>query len=485
MHAANSLPKIGTPVSRAGASNTLSRQRLGLRQSAAAFHRMTRDTNAAEVCRNPQPCGGLVVTCKNSHRFVSSSIFGFLVALICYFMQQEIIAADGQWVATWGCAPQLTENTPRQNNLPPAPLAYSTLRQFVRTTIGGQHLRVRFSNAFGTNSVVINSAHVALAAGTGSVSGGVINPATDTALTYHGMPSITIPPGVEVVSDPVAFNLPPVTNLSVSIHYGYVSPNTVHVGYITGHPGSRTTSYILGSNAVSAATMTGAVTTKHWYTITGVDVLADSSSRAIVVLGDSLTDGRGSTDDGNNRWPDVFARRLSTNAPTVGVSVVNMGIGGNAIFGGLGPAAVDRFDRDVLNQSGVRYLIVFEGVNDIGSGSSSMTTATNLVNAYIQFANKAKARGIRAYGATITPFGGSGYYSTLHEAERQFVNSWLRTNTVFDGVIDFDAVVRDPANATRFKAEFHPGVNANDWLHLNPLGYQALADSIDLNLFAP
>jgi len=167
------------------------------------------------------------------------------------------------------------------------------------------------------------------------------------------------------------------------------------------------------------------------------------------------------------------------------VAVVNMGIGGNAIFGGLGPAAVNRFDRDVLGQAGVRYFILFEGVNDIGSGSSSMTTATNLVNAYAQMASKAKARGIRAYGATITPFGGSGYYSTLHEQERQFVNAWIRTNTIFDGVIDFDAVVRDPVTLTNFQAVFYPGVNANDWLHLNVLGYKTMADAVDLNLFTP
>jgi lysophospholipase L1-like esterase len=162
-----------------------------------------------------------------------------------------------------------------------------------------------------------------------------------------------------------------------------------------------------------------------------------------------------------------------------------MGIGGNAIFGGLGPAAVNRFDRDVINQNGVRCLIVFEGVNDIGSGASSMTTATNLVNAYIQFANKAHARNIRAYGATITPFGGNGYYTTLHEQERQFVNAWFRTNTVFDGVIDFDAAVRDPVTLTNFQAAFFPGVNANDWLHMNPAGYKAMGDAIDLNLFTP
>jgi lysophospholipase L1-like esterase len=229
--------------------------------------------------------------------------------------------------------------------------------------------------------------------------------------------------------------------------------------------------------------LAGAAKTAHWYIITGVDVLADALSKGIVTLGDSITDGRGSTTDGNNRWPDNLARRLVTNAPSAGVAVVNMGIGGNAIFGGLGPAAVARFDRDVLNQSGVRWLIVLEGVNDIGGATSSgsPTLATNLINAYTQFANKAHARNMRAYGATITPFGGNSYYTTAHESARQTVNGWFRTNTVYDAVIDFDAVVRDPVTLTNLL----PAYDTGDHLHLNPAGYQAMANAIDLNLFAP
>jgi len=396
---------------------------------------------------------------------------GLLIVLTCI---NPLLAADGHWVTTWGCAPQLTE----PGNRPPVPLAHSTLRQFIRPSIGGTHVRVRFSNAYGTNSVNLNAASIALAPSPASAGHGDIITATDKRLTFHGAPEVVIPRGDSVYSDPIDFNLPALTNVAISIYFGDISTTTIN-----GHPGSRTTSFIVASNTVSAASMPGASKTKHWYIITGLEVLADSSSKVIVVLGDSLTDGRGSTDDGNNRWPDILAQRLITNAPTASVGVVNMGIGGNAIFGGLGPAAVHRFDRDVLNQNGVRYLIVFEGVNDIGSRSSSMATATNLINAYTEFANKTRARGIRAYGATITPFGGNGYYSMLHEQERQFVNAWFRTNTVFDGVIDFDAAVRDPANPTKFKAEYHPGLNASDWLHLNVLGYKAMADSIDLSLF--
>ncbi len=387
------------------------------------------------------------------------------------------LGADGHWVTTWGCAPQLTE----PGNLPPVTLANSTLRQFVRTTLGGKIIRVRLSNAYGTNAVNVNTAHVALSSGTGSAGNGDINTATDKTLTFRGVPGVVIPPGETVMSDPLNFDLPAITNVAVSILFGDISATTIN-----GHPGSRTTSFILPGNAISIASLPTASKTAHWYIITGIEVLADATSKAIVILGDSITDGRGSTTDGNDRWPDNLAKRLITNAPTAGVSVVNMGIGGNAIFGGLGPAAVNRFDRDVLNQSGVRYLIVFEGVNDIGGdGSGTTALATNLINAYTQFANKARARNIKAYGATITPFGGNGYYTTPHENVRQLVNAWFRTNTVFDGVIDFDAIVRDPVTLTNFQAAFFAGANANDWLHMNPAGYKAMADGIDLNLFTP
>ena len=398
-------------------------------------------------------------------------VSGIAFALAC--AQLQIFAADIHWVTTWACGQQLTE--PR--NLPPVPLANSTLREFVHNSIGGQTIRVRLSNMYGTTSVTINAAHLALAANLGS---GEIIPATDKALTFNGAPGTMISPGGSVYSDELAFDLPALTNVAISIFYGDISATTIN-----GHPGSRTTSFIIAGNAVSAASLPAARKTEHWFTATGIEVQAKKSARTIVVLGDSITDGRGSTTDGNNRWPDDLAARLITNAPTADVAVANMGIGGNAIFGGLGPAGVRRFDGDVPGQNGVRYLIVFEGVNDIGGLRSDMTTATNLINAFAEFAAKAQARNIRVYGATITPFGGNGYYSALHEAERQYVNAWIRTNNVFDGVIDFDAAVRDPENLTKFKAAFHPGLNANDWLHMNPLGYKAMADAIDLSLFAP
>jgi lysophospholipase L1-like esterase len=401
---------------------------------------------------------------------------GLLGALLVWLVCQHasLLAAETHWVTTWGCAPQLTE----PNNLPPVPLTNCTLRQFVRASIGGKSVRVRFSNLFGTDDVTIRSARIALAAGKGSAGGGEINLATDTRLKFHGADQVIIPRGEVVLSDSVDFDLPALGDVALSAYFGDNSATTV-----TGHPGSRTTSFIIASNAVSAASLPDARKTAHWYLIAGIEVQADTASTAIVVLGDSITDGRGSTTDGNNRWPDILAQRLSTNAPTAGVAVVNMGIGGNAIFGGLGPAATNRFDRDVLEQAGVRYFILFEGANDIGGRNSSLSTATNLVNAYAQMAGKAKAGGIRAYGATITPFGGNAYYSELHEQERRYINSWIRTNTVFDGVVDLDAAVRDPMTLTNLQTAYHSGLNANDWLHLNPAGYRAMGEAIDLNLF--
>jgi lysophospholipase L1-like esterase len=332
---------------------------------------------------------------------------------------------------------------------------------------------VRFSNAYGTNPVTMNSVHVALAEGAGSAGSGNINTATDKALTFHGAPAITIPPGAEVLSDPFDYNLPSLTNLAVTIYFGNVSANT-----ITGHPGSRTTSFIEPGNVVTAASLPTAAKVRHWYIITGIDVLADKPSHALITLGDSITDGRGSDTDGNDRWPDDLAVRLNTNAPTARVAVLNQGIGGGGIYSGLGPSAVARFDGDVTGQSGGRWLIVFAGVNDIG-GDRNGTIATNLIAAYQQFISKAHSHNLLVYGATITPFGGNGYFTTSHENSRQTVNTWIRTNTLYDGVIDFDAVVRDPVTLTNLLSAY----NCGDGLHLNPTGYHAMANAINLTLF--
>lgn len=381
----------------------------------------------------------------------------------------RMYAGEDHWFTTWACAPQLTE----PGNLPPAPLDGSTLREFVHPSIGGRRLRLRLANLFGTQPLVMQAVHIALAAGTGSRGPGEINPATDRALTFGGSAGLTLPPGATAYSDPVEFELPPLGTLAISLAIDRAPGAT-----ITGHPGSRTTSFIQAGDAVAASRLPAAVRTAHWYFITGLEVLADNSSQTLAILGDSITDGRGSTTDGNDRWPDVLAQRLQTNALTAGVAVANLGIGGNGIFGGLGPAAVNRFERDILHQSGVRWLILFEGVNDIG-GRAGDSIGTNLVAAYAQFARLAQAQNLRVYGATITPFGGNHYYTPVHERERQLVNTWIRTNQLYDALIDFDAAVRDPLTLTNLRAAY----NSGDGLHLNPAGYRAMADAIDPALF--
>jgi lysophospholipase L1-like esterase len=400
--------------------------------------------------------------------FTKKSVAVLSLAIIFYCAQHTIAALDQDvhWVGTWGSSQQLTE----PKNLPPPPgLTSNTLRQVVHVSVGGKHLRMRFSNVFGKNPVTMSSVHLALSGG-----GSAIKTNSDQALMFHGKSSVTIPAGESVLSDPFDFDLAPLSDLAVTIHFDGTS------GDVTGHPGSRSTSYLQAGDAVSAADLSTAARPQHWYILNGIDIEAEASSAAIVALGDSITDGRGSGTDKNDRWPDNLARRLQAGQDTANIAVLNEGIGGNCVLrGGLGPTALSRFERDVLSQSGVRWLIIFEGVNDIGGGGSSMTTASNLVAAYAQFANKARAHNIVTYGATITPFGGSGYFTTLHEQERQYVNAWMRTNTVLDGLIDFDATVRDPQNPSRLL----PAADSGDHLHLNERGYRMMADTIDLKLF--
>ena len=291
-------------------------------------------------------------------------------------------ASARRWVGTWACGPQLTE----PGNNPPAPgLGGNTLpSQLVYTSLGGERLRVRLSNEFGDAPVTMRAVHVAASAG-----GDAIHAGTDRALAFSGAAAVTIPAGQSVWSDAFDFALAHQARIAISVNFGAVPAG------ITGHPGSRTTSYLAPGDAVSSPRLAGAATTDHWYYITGIDVMADAAAAAVVTLGDSLTDGRGSTTNGNDRWPDNLSRRLRANAPTAKVAVLNVGIGGNAVAsGGLGPAAVQRFTRDVLGQSGVRWLIVFEGVNDI-CGPNGAQAAQDLIAAYGRFIDSAHAQGFR------------------------------------------------------------------------------------------
>lgn len=379
------------------------------------------------------------------------------------------------WVGAWTSMPQLTE----PHNMPPPPftqdglvLADATLRQTVRVTVGGRRMRLRFSNAFGGAVLPITAVTVALPKdGRAGVS--AIEPASVRRVTFNGRPSVNVPRGALVVSDPLDFPLTPRSNLTVTTYLerGQASND------VTSHPGSRTTSHLLNGNHVESADLPGATPTDHWYFLSGVEVV--SAASAVVMIGDSLTDGRGSTTNGNNRWPDQLLDRMGP-----GVAVLNQAAGGNRVLNdGLGPSVLARLDRDLLAQSGVRWTIVFEGVNDIGTAATTEAAqkqvADDLIAAYQQIADRAHAHDIKVYGATITPFGDSFYDEGFREESRQTVNRWIRTGRHFDAVIDFDATVRDPANPRRLLA----AADVGDHLHLNPTGYRMLAEAVPLKLF--
>jgi lysophospholipase L1-like esterase len=382
---------------------------------------------------------------------------------------KDISNHDEVWVGTWSTAPQLVE----PHNMPPEPgLSYNTLRQVIRVSLGGDSLRVRFSNEFSTSPVTLNVVHIALSAG-----GSAIDTTTNKELRFNGKSKVTIEPGTTITSDPIHFILKPRSDLAITIHFGNTSPD------VTGHPGSRTTSYLLPGNEVSAVDFTGAVKTDHWYITNGIDVVAPKSAAAVAILGNSITDGRGSGTNKQNRWPDELARRLQENPDTRMVAVLNQGIGGNCVLRDcLGPAALSRFDRDVIGATRVRWLIIFEGINDIGQTQgveAADEVAGNLITTYEQMIDSAHAAGIRVFGATLLPFGGSFYDTPEHEVARTKVNQWIRSSGWFDNVIDLDAALRDPLNPLCFL----PAADTGDHLHPNETGHRMMAEAVDLTLF--
>ncbi|MDE3103583.1 MAG: SGNH/GDSL hydrolase family protein [Acidobacteriota bacterium] len=388
-------------------------------------------------------------------------------------------AAPPAWVASWGSSQQVPEP---QNSLPPDDLRDATLRQTVHLSVGGAALRVHLSNAFGTHALRVTAAQVAKPVVPG---GSAIDPATTHPLTFAGRAEVSIPPGAEMISDALPLAVAPGADLTLSIHLE--SPPDQQ----TGHPGSRATTYYVHGDLTSAADLPGAHHVDHWYQLTAVDVLARAPAATVVALGDSITDGHGATTNGNDRWPDALARRLQSNPATASVGVSNQGIGGNHLLtDGLGPNALARLDRDMLAPAGVRWVLLLEGVNDLGglarTGEVPQARHDALVQqvlaAYQQIIDRAHAHGLRLYGATITPYVGSDYYhpGPLSEADRQAVNAWIRTAGHFDAVVDFDQAVRDPAHPDRLL----PAFDCGDHLHPSPAGYQAMADAIPLALFA-
>jgi lysophospholipase L1-like esterase len=296
-------------------------------------------------------------------------------------------------------------------------------------------------------------------------------------VTFSNRPSITIPAGTLGTTDPIDLSASPATDLSISIYLASGQSGTS----ITAHPGSRTTSWFQrGDHARAASLPPGAAKAAHWYFLSAVQGQLPAAAGALAIVGDSITDGRGSTDDGNDRWPDLLAARLRA-AGRADVGVVNVAAGGNAVLrGGLGPPASRRIGRDVLARGGVRWALVFEGVNDIGGAGAAQQKAVGdqLVQAYERMVREMRKERIKVFGGTIAPFAGSSYGHVEREKTRVRVNEWIRKNGTFDGVVDFDAAVRDPQDRDRLLQMFDSG----DHLHLNPVGNQALANVFKLEL---
>jgi lysophospholipase L1-like esterase len=406
---------------------------------------------------------------------------GFLL-YVGFLLPQLLLAASSApqtWVATWGSSQQIPEP---QNELQIDDLRDATVRQIFHLSVGGSGLRVHMSNAFGTEALHFTSVHIARPL---SPSSPEIDPSSDRQLTFAGKPDVLVPPGAEFVSDPVNVKIAPLSDLAVTFHLD--APPVRE----TSHPGSRATSYYLHGDSVDTPALIDPKRVDHWFQVSEIDVQAAPEAAAVVVLGDSITDGHGATTNGNDRWTDVLAARLQGSPQTRNVGVSNQGIGGNHLLtDGLGPNALSRFDRDVLAPAGARWLIVFEGVNDLGGLARTgevpladhAAVVERILSAYRQLVERAHAHGLLVFGATITPYVASNYYhpGPLSEADRQAVNQWIRIAGHFDGVIDFDAVVRDPNHSDRLL----PAFDCGDHLHPSPAGYKAMGQSISLAVFS-
>ncbi|MCQ2157955.1 MAG: SGNH/GDSL hydrolase family protein [Bacteroidales bacterium] len=392
------------------------------------------------------------------------------ILTICLLAIASVVlsAQEKDWVASWAPALQVAE----PHNCPPEPfLEGNSLRQIIQLSTGGDQFRIRLSNIFNEDETQIVSVEVAKALTMGESP--EIDKKTVHKVLFNGSKAVTMKAGESIVSDVLDFPVSNRENLAVTIRFGKVSSTC-----ITSHPGSRTSSYIATGKKPD---FSKAVRTDHWYILSGVDVRAREFSRLVCVIGDSITDGRGTTTNGQNRWTDVLSRRLLMNPTTQNVAVVNKGLGGNNIVrGGLGPAAQTRFGRDIFEEPGVRYVILFEGVNDIGTSFDPLKTVSEIIRIYKDVIEDIHSRGLKVFGATVMPFEGNGYFTAEKEAARQALNAWIRNYKGFDGLIDFDAVMRDPQNPQRLREKY---LFENDWLHVNAQGYFDMGSSIDLKLF--
>ena len=410
------------------------------------------------------------MTGKKIAKFIS-------VALALVFASASEALAQTKWVATWATSPQKDTDA---SVLSAEELRAGTLRQIVHLSLGGPRLRVRFSNRYGTEPLHISAAHVAMAVGAGSPK---IIGNSDKALSFSGKGDVTIPEGADYLSDLVDFSAPALSDLAITIRLESSAK------LLTGHPGSRATSFLAPTDRLAAEDLPDAKKITRWYFIAGVDVEASADAFSIVALGDSITDGHGATTDGSDRWPDVFAKRLQANVTTRKIGVVNQGIGGNRLLiDGIAANVLARFDHDVLAQAGAHYVVVLEGINDLGmlthdkevSDAEHEEEVRRVTGAYEQIIARAHAQGIKVVGGTLTPYVGSAFYhpDEKNEADRQAVNQWIRKH--FDGVIDFDRVVRDPEHTERLL----PAFDCGDHLHPSPAGFAAMADAIPVSLFS-
>ena len=381
------------------------------------------------------------------------------------------ISAPASWVGTWAASP--FDGDP-WHTIPT--LVDSTLREIVHTSIAGKSVRVRLTNEFGTEPLRIDAATIAISAGVGSIDATSLHD-----LTFGGSPSIVIPPGAQALTDPVAMATPASANLAISIYLPLQQ-----ISDVTVHSSAQQDNFIQTGNHVRDDSLAKPVITPSWFFLKGVDVEpANAHAGAIVAFGDSITDGALSTENANHRWPDYLSTRLQSNPATAHLAVLDEGIGGNCVLiHCVGQNALARFDRDVLSQAGVKYVIVLESINDIGrlhtpNQPNYKLTAEDLEQGIAQLVARAHEHGIKVFGATLTPYKGAGYFTENGEQIRQAVNHWILTSGVFDAAIDFDKTTRDPANPLTFAPQYDSG----DHLHPKDAGYAAMADSIDLSLF--
>ncbi len=386
-------------------------------------------------------------------------------------------ACQGNWVATWGTAQQLAvpaRAIPSRDTYP-LKVSAQTVRMVARTTTAGRAVRVALSNSFGHAPVRIDAASLARSAG-----GASLRPGSARNLTFGGVSSVVLAPGAQIYSDPVIHEIPAQTDLVVSL---YVAADS---GPTTAHPIGLRTAWIAPGNQIAAEQLRDATQFRSYLWLAGIDVLADAKAATIIAFGDSITDGYSTTPDADTSWPSVLARRLGAQRRSGPRSVINMGISGNRVLKeGAGSSALARFDRDVLARPGVRWVLLLEGINDIGFSAipglpaSEKVTAEEIIAGYRMLIGRAHLHGISIIGGTLTAFEGVPTYSEAGESMRQAVNAWIRSSGEFDAVVDFDAATRDPAAPTRLRAQFDSG----DHIHPNDAGNLAMAEAIDLALF--